>query len=115
MRYEKGVKYYTREDEILRLEMREIRPKLDTLPRLVAILNIAGKELTAELRPNLNRCGIEGGDPITQAFEGFLRKHRLMQAEEPLLAGKRKKHVVAYVRRPPPPSPGVHVLCCNLD
>jgi hypothetical protein len=115
MRFKNGIGFYESGDEILRLEMREIRPKLDTLPRLVAILNVAGRERTAELRHNLNRCGIEGGDPITQAFKGFLRYHDLMQPEEPLLAGKRKKHPVAYVRRPPSLSLEVHVLCCNLD
>jgi hypothetical protein len=94
---EHGTKHYESGDEVIRLEVRGNGGQGS--PRLVAILNVAGKEVEAELRDNLNRCGI-GGEPITQAFEGFLRKHGLVEPATPLstrVSGKKRS--VSYVRQ----------------
>lgn len=74
-----GVKHYESDDKVLRLEVRGAPGK----QRLVAILDVNGEPVEAELRWNLNRAGLNGR-PITCAFEGFLRKHGIEHPTTPL-------------------------------
>lgn len=91
-------KHYEPGDEIIRLELREERQSRIPL-RFVAILNVAGKEVEAELPRNVNHHGINGV-PITSRFEWFLWENSLAEPVKPRWRQVgAKKHQVSYVRQ----------------